>query len=708
MALDIRGSLKNTRINSNPYVVFDELLSNAIDAYLIRKNKESSIPGLEVSFSLEFFDRILDGGQLEYRITALDNGAGFADEEVKAFVTKDTSYKDDLAIEGIGKCRGSGRIQFLHYFSKVSIDSTYKVGDKVNQRTLEIDDKVVKEVNEQSFKEALASTKEIRTIFVLDVIKPEVFEKFGDRNLREDFSVESLKSYVMVSFIQRLVSLKDTIGKFRIQFYTTYAGSKEEASLTLEDLPTVTATEEITVFYKDANGKETAAAEKLSISHYKLSKSKYKLKHNFVALCAKSSAVKVITGKYLKTKALENNDIGGYYHIVLVESDYLDKYVNVQRDGFDIPKNSQSEDLFLKNLISLEQIYDAIDSSVRDMLAPPNWDKEQIVLNIEKKYGISPSMISAANVRIHYGHTEEQIVKRVLSSFQEQVIKDTSDIFDIKVAISNTDPASPEFRKKVNELAWKYTSSLKSMDMTNLSQLVVRRAAILEILNMAVSRNLAAQSNSDKKRYDEKMIHNIFFPMGRDSLEIAEHDIWLLSEEYHYFDYISSDKSLAKIKWDENSFLFESDIDDKIQELLKKNVEDNNAKRPDIAIFNKEGSLIIIEFKSPGVMLDEYIGDLMEYAQLLTAKSKGRIKKVYGYLLGTSINPNRITGYTRFPSGKGWFGTTNIIEHSTGTRLGELYSEILFYDDIVGKAEQRLEVYKTRLGIDLNSTPSSS
>ncbi len=35
MALDIRGGLKNTYMSTNKYVVIDELLSNAIDSYLM-------------------------------------------------------------------------------------------------------------------------------------------------------------------------------------------------------------------------------------------------------------------------------------------------------------------------------------------------------------------------------------------------------------------------------------------------------------------------------------------------------------------------------------------------------------------------------------------------------------------------------------------------------------------------------------------------
>jgi hypothetical protein len=249
-----------------------------------------------------------------------------------------------------------------------------------------------------------------------------------------------------------------------------------------------------------------------------------------------------------------------------------------------------------------------------------------------------------------------------------------------------------------------YTSSLKSVDMANLSQLVVRRAAILEILQLAINTNLSVQDVPEgERRKDEKIIHNIFFPMSADSEEVDDHDIWILNEEYQYYDYIASDKALSKIKWSDGSLLFESDIDEALSEILSTNYENNSSKRPDIAIFNNEGSAIIVEFKAPGVNMDTHIGDLMEYSQLLAAKSNGKLKKFYGYLIGTDVNANRLTGYTRFPSGQGWFNTADIIEHSTGQRLGELYSEILYYSDVVDRANKRLEVYKKRLNLKIET-----
>ncbi|MFT7098391.1 MAG: hypothetical protein ACJAS6_000246 [Rickettsiales bacterium] len=704
MALDIRGSLKNTKINSSKYIFIDELLTNAIDSYLIRKNNdEVFVDPLLVQFNINFHKKNLIGNEVNFEISCTDNGAGFNDDQVKAFITKDTSYKDDLAIEGIGKCRGSGRIQFLHFFSKVNIESIFQSNNSFRSRSLNIGSDA-KEISTSSFHTKNINKTDLKTTITLDVMNPEVYERFYSKiNVMEDFSVESLKNHLIVNFLQKFVSLKESLGNFSIKFTTKCDDQDEFSFFEKEDLPNITQKKDINIFYLNSEGEKIEKSELFLLSHYKLTKKQYGLKSNTVAMCARSATVKNITNKYLRTKTIENNDINGFYHIILIESEYLDEYVNTQRDGFSIPKKNQQDDTFLQNMISFEQIYEGIEEAVCEMIAPPDWNKEKIVRSIKKKYGVSSSMIAETNVRIHYGHTEENIVKRVLKTYQERIIKDTSDIFDIKEEIFKSDPNNNDFRKKVDEFSWKYTSSLKSIDMANLSQVVVRRAAMIEILDYAVNKTLNVQIENDGRRCDEKLIHNIFFPMGKDSSEMQDHDVWILNEEYHYYDYISSDQSLSKVMWDDDSLLFEADIDDEMHKIFNKNYDDNKGKRPDIALFTKEGSAIIVEFKSPGVSLDDHTGDLMEYAQLIAAKSKGRIKKFYGYLIGDEINENRIRGYKRFSSGKGWFGTEPITEHSTGKILGELYSEILFYTDIVDRANIRLDIYREKLGIDFKS-----
>lgn len=189
--------------------------------------------------------------------------------------------------------------------------------------------------------------------------------------------------------------------------------------------------------------------------------------------------------------------------------------------------------------------------------------------------------------------------------------------------------------------------------------------------------------------------------MRKDSNEVMDHDMWLLSEEYHYYDYIASDVPLADITWDGGNKVFDGDIDIELQKLLSKRAEENSGKRPDIALFNKEGSAVIVEFKAPGVYLDEHIGDLQEYAHLLASKSGGKLRKIYGYLIGDTVNPLRLGGWTPFSQGKGWFYSNPLIDPYSRQPLGETYFEILNFDDVIERAKKRIKIYQDKISLDL-------
>lgn len=117
MTLDIRGSIKNTKISSNPYVVFEELISNAIDSFLIRKHEDASAADMLVDIDVEFIRADMLDDRESMIVSCKDNGCGLGDDQLKAFLTKDTSYKDDLPIFGLV----SARVRDEFSFSTISL-----------------------------------------------------------------------------------------------------------------------------------------------------------------------------------------------------------------------------------------------------------------------------------------------------------------------------------------------------------------------------------------------------------------------------------------------------------------------------------------------------------------------------------------------------------------------------------------------------------
>jgi hypothetical protein len=705
MTLDIRGSLKNTKLSSNKYVVIEELISNSIDSFLIRRHEDLSGENLKISVSIEFFIVDLLGEQLDFLVECTDNGCGLGDEQTKAFLTKDTSYKDDLSIAGIGKCKGTGRVQFFLHFNRVGIESTYRSKENVFKRILEPSEGR-KKIDFDDFSVTKGNVADIGTTITLSGLKQSTRDRVyhGD-SLLSVFSVGNVRRHMLMAFLQRLVSLREELGDFEIAFGTTYGSKKKKETETLKrsDLPTVSSVRNVRIEEKDSkSGSALGVYQDFTLSHYKLDAGLYNLPKNAISLCAKSSPVKDITSRYLRTRAEQNGAVGGFHHIILIESDFLDRRVNEQRDDFDgIPDEIPSGDLFSDETISYQSIFEKIDSIIDELVAPIGWSKDVILKDVAEKFGVSADMLTDTDTRIRRGDSPKSVVERVLKKYQDRIIEETSEIFDLKEDIVKCEPDSEDFRQKINELSWKYTSSLKSFDMANLSQLIVRRAAIVQILSLACEKKLRIQEDQGVRRKDERIIHSIFFPMRKDSHEVSDHDIWLLSEEYQYYDYISSDKPLSQIQWSDDLKLFDSDIDERFDDVLKRRTEDNGAMRPDIAIFSKEGSAIIVEFKAPGVSMDVHVGDLSEYAHLLAAKSGGRLRKFYGYLIGDTLNPLRMAGWTRFATGKGFFRSARLEDPENNRDLGELYAETLFFEDIVDRARKRIGVYQKKLQIDL-------
>jgi hypothetical protein len=706
MTLDIRGSLKNTKISSDGYVVLEELISNSIDAFLIRQHIDPAQRSLEVSIEIEVTATGLLGDGSDISIACTDNGCGFGDDQTDAFLTKDTSYKDDLSIAGIGKCKGAGRIQYFHHFERVGIRSTYRSGGVVHTRKLPL---VAgrKKIDLADFDVTEGRADDIGTTIRLEGLKQAPRTRlYKSESLGEFFSATNMRRNMLIAFLQRLVGLNTRLGEFVIKFETRYPnGHIERSSLSAADLPQVTVVKPAEVEERDPqSGSPLGKTKKFTLSHYRLDAKIYDLPRNAISFCARSSPVLDVTRRYLRTVAEQNRPVEGFHHIVLVEGDLLDRHVNEQRDGFDdIPEEIPVADLFMDETVSFAGIFDQIDPIIEDMVTPSGWNKDDVIKDVTDKFGVIPAMLTDTDTRVVYGDSARTVAERVLKKYQERIIADTAEIFDLRAEIENAEPHTADFRHKIHELSWKYTSSLKTFDMANLSQLVVRRAAIVEILGLACKRGLAMQTTPDgQRRKDEQIIHSIFFPMKRDSHETLDHDIWLLSEEYQYYDYIASDKPLAQIEWNEGEKLFDAGIDAEMAATLLRRTQEHGAKRPDIAIFGKEGSAIIIEFKAPGISMDEHVGDLSRYAHLLAAKSNGRLKKFYGYLIGDTLDPLGMLGWKRFASGRSYFQTSDLQDPESGRILGELYAETLFYDDVVDRASKRIGVYRDKLRIDFS------
>ena len=147
----------------------------------------------------------------------------------------------------------------------------------------------------------------------------------------------------------------------------------------------------------------------------------------------------------------------------------------------------------------------------------------------------------------------------------------------------NSATSSPEFM----ELFKSYCSSITELSQASLTEYVVRRKAVIDLLEKA----LECDDSGDYRREDQ--IHSIICPMRytSDEVQFDEMNLWLIDDRLAYHQFLASDRPMKSLS------VLESDV----------------SRRMDLAIFNTVydraisyaadtdsiNSITIIELKRP-------------------------------------------------------------------------------------------------------------
>ena len=419
--LDIRGGLKNTKMSRHPLAVLEELTSNAIDSFLIRQDRAKAQIDFDLEINIEVFSRDLQGDELDLTCEVIDNGNGYDSAAIQAFLTKDTTYKDDLKISGIEQCKGSGRIQYFHVFERVSIDSVTDTGENLRRTQMNFT-KGQKVISPDDFSQSLIVDTEptsIQTKIKLTELRNSARERFAEVGALSDlFSARNVKNFLISTFLQRLIGISSKLGDFEIRVNVSGTSPTTTEVIQKRDLPKLTENRHFKVPEKDpASGDELGSYQDFSLTYYRIDAGDIILSKNAISLCAKSTPVEDITSRYLRTKSQENNELNGAFHIIFIEGHSLDQRVNEQRDGFDdLPPSIPSGDLFSRSKISYSSIFDSLDPIIEDLIAPPDWDREDVRIAATQNFGISEAMLVDTDTRIRYG--DDSTISRKTSTSQ--------------------------------------------------------------------------------------------------------------------------------------------------------------------------------------------------------------------------------------------------------------------------------------------------
>lgn len=640
-------------------------------------------------------------GELEFeKIIIEDNGKGFDDTEFDRFLT----FKDSR--KGFNN-KGSGRIQFVHYFNDCEFLSTFKNGKGFKQRCFQIS-KSKKYIETNNTLTYLKSTVDIdidstgTTLTLSNLIDQK-------DKIHYLFQVEELKEKLLNHYIQRFCLIRDNLPEIILEQYINEEFDKS-VSITEEDIPSEEKTLTFEVdYYKlsmDSRSIENASKKEIfSVKPFKIEKDK--LSENAIKFVSKNEIVELDKQKINLTSVSSKDNFEGNRFLFLVSSDYINDRDSDVRGELKIPtKETFKKDfnLFQEEEIMLEDIEEKSNNAIREAypeIQKKIEEKEQQIDELREMFLLNDDVLKEISISLN--DTEESILEKFYVAESRQIAKSDSKIKKQIDQLDNLDPTSKDYQEDLNSRINKLVKEIPLQNRKALTHYVARRKLVLDLFDKILKNKLAIQ-NGEGRTKTEALIHNLIFKQHTARPDSS--DLWLLNEDFILFEGCS-ESTLENVEIG-GKRIFRNEEDLTPEELNFKNSlkEDRYGKRPDILLFPKEGKCVIIELKSTEAKVSDYINQIQNYATLIRNFSTDDFEftTFYGYLFGEQIDTFDVRSkdsdfkeatffdyvYRPAKSVSGFF-------RHRKNQDGTMYMEIMKYSTLLERAQNRNNVFIEKL-----------
>lgn len=657
--INIDNLIKQSNFKSNIYLPIIEAIVNSIDAIDDENRTNTENGRIEIIFERDNTLFNNDSNNLPdfVNVTINDNGIGFNKDNTEAFDTLFTERK----INKGGK--GFGRIMYKKHFQNIKIESVF------------FDDEA-KNFKKRSF--VFGNKDLVDKDIIEDTTDTKTWSKVYLKNKRDGHFDKKLET------VSKRI-LENLLPYFITENYvppTIILNEEHSPQITLNDL--YKTSEYIKNIKTDAfelidtdNKSETFSLFVFKIYSPQNQKSSISLvaDKREVTSTNISEFIPEFEEEFFDEENKRNFIIKAY-----VLSEYLDNNVDLARLSFRFGK-SDTKLLFPFSQEDIEKkVSEIIESEFNNELTPRQEKKKAMVKNfiqdnpwfvdykdeiVWNKLPMNPSDEVIENHLHLIKYKSEKNVKTKINSILQNVDED--------------------FEKKINDVF----ESLDKAKQSELAHYVSLRKVVLDIFKTVLERT------ADQKYSTEQLIHNIIFPVKKDSDSITykEHNLWLLDERLSYTEYLASDKP----------------------------VFDKSSDRPDIFCFDKKvafrgdneqsNPITIFEFKRPGrddfvnqsskedpyEQITRYIEEIKE-GSLTTANGRpisiGENTPFYGYIIAdlTGKVKDWLTrkDFDPTPDGEGYFKYH---------KAYNLYTEFISWDKLLKDAQMRNKIFFNKLGI---------
>ena len=433
-------------------------------------------------------------------------------------------------------CKGIGRFLWLKAFNKIEIKSVYIEDGKWYQRefTFSLENTIEPEENRKgiSAPEDGSRLTEIRLLGFQPYYRDEVALSLESLVKKV---IEHCLPYFIVEGCPSII-VKDNLGdSFSLNSY-------------YKDL------------YKDTLHRDDITIKGKSFSLYHMTVSEGADKHE-LHLCANNREVKSYDlAKYIPNLDKKiTTDEQSFYYVGYMAGDYLDESVNADRYEFNFSDAPMLDSIGEKDLTGAAVEY--ITAYLSDDLGRIKDEKQKriddFVRNKKPQYRYLLNHRDGIYDKIPVGLTDDKLDLELYKQEQEwefDIAKQRSEIEEKK---KNNATDTPQFM----ELFKEYCTSVTQLSQASLAEYIVRRKAVIELLEKAL------EITDDGKYNKESQVHSIICPMQitSDDVQFDEMNLWLIDDRLAYHHFLASDQPMKSLP------ILESDV----------------PRRMDIAVFDR-------------------------------------------------------------------------------------------------------------------------
>lgn len=632
--MNLRGAMDVIKKSKHPLTPLYEAITNSIEAISLRKLSNDETP--LITLMLHFTGLINEVNELE-KIEIVDNGAGFTPtsyERFLEFFDKSKGYDN----------KGTGRLQFLHRFNKIEVESVYEVQGELHQRsfTCSANNFIQSETDD-----VCSPSTEFLTKITLSECTVEGEEKAFFDGLTVEEIIREVKKHFLLRFY--LDTQKEDLTAPKITVVFVKDGEKVGSqSLVAENIPDPQETGEIKVPYlkivdakadKIAWKKVEGREEVISWAHFKVPEDE--LENNDVFLCSKDMPIQALPFKQIKRK----ESIDGFKYLTAFYGEVLDRPENVSDtvDCFKFPIKKDIEASVSDLFFDAEEeflFFDSIKEKVNGVI--PNIyqtifdlrsQQEKDIENIARAHGIPIEV--ALKAKINLTDNEQVITEKIYAEQSNVLAEKGFQAKKLHESLNELNPTSDNYQEELGNKVIELSALIEEQNKEELSRYIIRREMVADILKKILAEELDYQTRpkeQGQQKDKEGLVHDLIFKRKSSDTSVLN-DLWILNEEFLHFDGCS-ELQLDQIKDGNGEKLLTNIPKDIINELDLK-----TKRRPDIFLFVEEGKCVLIELKAPDVDMSDHLNQMTKYCNLIANYSNRKFNRFYCYLIGEKINP---------------------------------------------------------------------